>query len=73
MCVLWSQLLFPLALNSKTLFEAIVDAEDQATSSPTYIQWLNGFFSDEVCWFFFGSFCMLVLVNYVRYHGAILA
>lgn len=63
MCVLWSQLLFPLALNSKTLFEAIVDAKDQAASSPTYIQWLNGFFSDEVCmyadsrffWNFFDS------------------
>lgn len=48
MCVLWSQLLFPLALNSKALLEAIVDAQDKATLSPTYIQWLNGFFSDEV-------------------------
>ena len=48
MCVLWSQLLYPLALNSKTLFEAIVDGNDQAASASVYNKWLLGLYSDEV-------------------------
>lgn len=48
MCVLWSQLCYPLALNSKTLFEAIIDGNDQAASGSTYNKWLLGLFSDEV-------------------------
>lgn len=48
MCLLWSQLLYPLALKSKTLFEAIIDGKDQAASDPTYNKWLLGLFSDEV-------------------------
>lgn len=48
MCVLWSQLYYPLALNSKTLFEAIIDGNDQAMSGATYTKWLRGLFSDEV-------------------------
>lgn len=47
MCVLWSQLLYPLALNSKTLFEAIVDGNDQAASDSTYNKWLKGLFSNQ--------------------------
>ena len=41
-----------MALNSKTLFEAIVDANDQAALGSTYNKWLLGLFSDEVraCW-----------------------
>ncbi|CAM9090652.1 unnamed protein product, partial [Laminaria digitata] len=46
-CVLWSQLLYPMALNSKTLFEAILDANDQAALGSTYTKWLLGLFSDE--------------------------
>ncbi|CAM9155381.1 unnamed protein product [Ectocarpus sp. 13 AM-2016] len=46
-CLLWSQLCYPLALNSKTLFEAIIDGNDQAASGPTYNKWLLGLFSDE--------------------------
>lgn len=48
MCVLWSQLCYPLALNSKTLFEAIIDGNDQAALGATYNKWLLGLFSDEV-------------------------
>jgi len=48
MCVLWSQLYYPLALNSKTLFEAIIDGNDQAMSGATYTKWLLDLFSDEV-------------------------
>ncbi|CAM9257644.1 unnamed protein product [Scytosiphon promiscuus] len=47
MCVLWSQLCYPLALNSKTLFEAIIDSNDQVVSASTYNNWLLGLFSDE--------------------------
>ncbi|CAM9656283.1 unnamed protein product [Ascophyllum nodosum] len=47
MCILWSQLLYPQALNSKTLFEAIIDGKDQVASNPSYIRWLAGLFSDE--------------------------
>lgn len=48
MCVLWSQLCYPLALNSKALFEAIIDGNDQAALGSTYNKWLHGLFSDEV-------------------------
>lgn len=48
MCVLWSQLCYPWALNSKTLFEAIIDGNDQAMLGSTYNKWLLGLFSDEV-------------------------
>lgn len=48
MCVLWSQVYYPLALNSKTLFEAIIDGNDQAALGITYKKWLLGLFSDEV-------------------------
>lgn len=47
-CVLWSQLLYPMALNSKTLFEAIIDSNDQTALGSTYNKWLLGLFSDEV-------------------------
>lgn len=41
-----------MALNSKTLFEAIIDANDQAALGSTYNKWLLGLYSDEVraCW-----------------------
>lgn len=48
MCVLWSQFCYPLALNSKTLFEAIIDSNDQVMSASAYNKWLRGLFSDEV-------------------------
>ena len=48
MCVLWSQVYYPSALNSKTLFEAVIDGNDQAALDSTYRKWLLGLFSDEV-------------------------
>lgn len=51
MCVLWSQLLYPLALDTKTLFEAIIDSHDQAALDSTYDKWLKGLFSQQVCGF----------------------
>ncbi|CBJ26590.1 hypothetical protein Esi_0035_0090 [Ectocarpus siliculosus] len=44
---MFCQLCYPLALNSKTLFEAIIDGNDQAASGSTYNKWLLGLFSDE--------------------------
>lgn len=65
MCVLWSQILYPLALNSKTLFEAIVDGNDQATSASVYNKWLLGLYSDEVRGFFKG----VIWSSCVSIHG----
>eukprot|EP00903_Cladosiphon_okamuranus_P017641 g16248.t1 len=42
------QVCYPLALNSKTLFEAIIDGNDQAALDITYKKWLLGLFSNEV-------------------------
>lgn len=49
MCILWSQFLYPLALDTKTLFEAIIDSHDQAALDSTYNNWLEGLFSHQVC------------------------
>lgn len=48
LCVLWSQVLYPLCLDSKALFEAIIDTQDQAVLDPTYVRWLRGLFPKEV-------------------------
>lgn len=55
-----------MALNSKTLFEAILDANDQAALGSTYTKWLLGLFSDEVRTSMFGSRQVLVCAKNVE-------
>jgi CD36 family len=47
MCVLWSQLLYPLVLNAKVAFEVVIDSRDQAEQSPTYKAFLQGLGVEE--------------------------
>jgi CD36 family len=47
MCLLWSQVLYPLVLNAKVAFEVVIDAKDQAAQSPSYMAFLQGLGVEE--------------------------
>ncbi|CAM9700867.1 unnamed protein product, partial [Chrysoparadoxa australica] len=47
MCVVGSQFFYRRALNSKVLFEAVIDQQDQDAADRTYMKWLEGLFALE--------------------------
>ncbi|KAG5178561.1 hypothetical protein JKP88DRAFT_261336 [Tribonema minus] len=47
MCVAWTQILYPLVLNSKVAFEVVLSAEDQASGAPAYAAFTRDLYAAE--------------------------